>query len=73
MRGGCSIRFGRTSGVRQASKATARAMNPEGATGTIGATTTMCPQQHRQPSAGQPSSESCELCVENGQAGDEIA
>ena len=63
----------RKSGVRQASEVTARATNLNGAIGTIGATTTICPQQHRQPSAQQPSSESCEVCVENRQAGDAFA
>src|ERR1039458_752540 len=72
-RGGCSIRFGRTSGVGQKSKVTVRLTNPKGATGTIGGTTTICPQQHRQPSAPQPSSGSCEVCVEKRQAGDAIA
>jgi hypothetical protein len=52
---------------------TARSTNPNGATGAIGATTTICPQQHRQPSAEQPSSESCEACVENRQSGDAFA
>jgi hypothetical protein len=52
---------------------TGRVTNPNCAIATIGATTTICPQQHRQPSARQPSSESGEVCVENGQTGDAIA
>jgi hypothetical protein len=49
-----------------------RVTNPTGTIGTTGATTTMCPQQHRQPSAQQPSSESCDVCEENRQSGDAI-
>src|ERR1700684_1336158 len=52
---------------------TARATNANGATEPVGATTTICAQQHRQPSAPQLSSESCEAWEENRQAGDALA
>lgn len=52
------MRLGGTSGVRIISKGIARAINPSGASGRIGATTTMWAQQQRQPSPEPPSSES---------------
>jgi hypothetical protein len=48
-------------------------MNPSGARGIIGGTTTICAQQQRQPSPAQPSSESWVVWDENKHAGDAIA
>jgi hypothetical protein len=47
-------------------------MNPKVARGTIGATTTMWAQQHRQPSPAHPWSESFVVWVEKRQVGGEI-
>jgi hypothetical protein len=53
------------------STGTVSEMNPRLASGTIGATTTMWPQQHRQPSPAHPWSESFVVWVEKRQAGGE--
>jgi hypothetical protein len=53
------------------STGTASEMNPKLASGTIGATTTMWAQQHRQPSPAHPWSESFVVGVEKRQVGGE--
>src|SRR5260370_7519676 len=55
------------------SKGTAREIKPRGASGVIGATTTIWAQQHKQPSPEHPSSESPAVWVEKMQVSGEIS
>jgi hypothetical protein len=57
----------RNSGAWIFSNGTAREMNPKGASGTTGATTTMCAQQQKQPSPDPLSLESEVLWLEKMQ------
>ena len=64
--------LGGISGVWIISKGIARAMNPSGESGCIGATTRMWAQQQRQPSPEPPSSESFVEWFEKRQESGEI-
>ena len=67
------MRFGGTAGAWTSSNGTASATKPRGTSPTMGATTTMCAQQQRQPSPEPPSSESPVEWLEKMQLSGEIS
>ena len=67
------MRVGGTAGAWKSSNGTASATNPRGASPVMGAATTMCAQQQRQPSPEPPSSESPVEWLEKMQVSGEIS